>query len=266
MNNAENSKDTTMIKFVKSIDKFWNTNVSFVFFTFVVLVVAALQLSLFLSGFTISNTQIDSGDSWIGWTYIFISIPAVLLACYAEIYTIRVDKKFFWFAFIADVTSIATSALGGMVWTSMILVIVKVISVFRYHLIKTQGKDYKINEKLFNSISIVATLIVMVLGIVLINTLPEGVLWWDKELSLGSKYLDVICSTMLLFGVTLLTTKNKHAYTVFFFSDGLFIIAFIFVAQWLTVLLASLYTIINILGYLAWSFKHKHPEIWDQEQ
>ncbi len=265
MNNQNNGKDTTMVKFVKSIDKFWNTKFSFVFFTIIVLVVATVQLSLFLSGFVISNVTIDSNNSWIGWTYIAISLPAVLLACYAEIYTIRVDKKFFWFAFIADVTSIFTSAIGGMVWTSMMLVIVKVISVYRYYLISKFGKDYKVNEKLLNTIGMLVSSSLMLLGLILINVLPSGILWWDEELSLLSKYLDVICSSLILFGVTLLTTKNKHAYSIFFLCDFMFIIAFALVAQWLTVLQTTLYTMINILGYLAWSFKHKHPEIWDKE-
>ncbi len=263
MSNQNNGKDTTMIKFVKSIDKFWNTRFSFVFFTIVVSAVAALQLTLFISGFVISNVTINDSDAWIGWMYIVISLPTVLTSCYAEIYTIRVDKRFFWLALFADLSSAVTSALGGMMWTAVALVIVKVISVFRYNLIRKQGSDYAINAKLLNTIAAFATAGIMALGLTLINVLPDGVFWWNEDVTLMSKYLDVICSTILLFGVVLLTTKNKHAYTVFFVCDFLFIVAFAFIDQWLTVLQTSLYTMINILGYFAWSFKEKHPEIWD---
>lgn len=259
------SYDSTMIKFVKAIDKFWNTNISFVFFTTLVLIVGLIQIILFMTGHPISGVYAKNKGAWIGWTYLVISIPGVMFGFFGEIYTIRIDRKFFVYSVITDTINVFTAILGGMMWTAMMIIAAKVVTVYRYILISKHGEHYEINNKLCNIISAILFLTFMITGLVLINVLPEGTLWWHPESTMLTKYLDVICSTLTFWGIALILTKNKHAFSIFMIGDTLYIIAFILMSQWLTVLQTSLFAIVNVLGYLAWSFKEKHPEIWNKE-
>ena len=262
---SEEIKKNNITKTISAIDKFWNTNISFYVLISIVVFVSVLQTLLFIFGLTpISGIERGSDLEWVAWVYLIISIPGTIAAFIAEVYTIRIDQKFFIPAIFSEVISIITLLLGGMIWTSIILFISILINFYRNDLIKNQGKNYKINEKKILKIGFACLMPLMILGLVLINTSAGDKIWWNPETSMGLRYIDVICSTITIFGMILLLTKNKHAFSVFMISDITFLIAFILISQWLTVTQIAIYASVNIVGFLGWHYKEKHPEFWNQ--
>lgn len=262
---SEEIKKNNITKAISAIDKFWNTNISFYVLISIVILISILQTLLFVFGITpISGIDKGSNLEWVAWVYLIISIPGAIAAFVAEIYTIRVDQKFFIPAVLNEVIAIITLLLGGMIWTAIIMFISILINFYRNDLIKKHGKDYKINEKKVLAITFALIIPLMILGLVLINTSAGNKIWWNPETSMALRYIDVICSTITVFGIVLLLTKNKHAFSVFMISDVTFLIAFILISQWLTVTQVAIYASVNIVGFLGWHYKEKHPEFWDK--
>ncbi len=263
----EEIKKNNISKTISAIDKFWNTNISFYVLISIVVVVSILQTVFFILGMTpISGIEKGTNLEWVAWTYLIISIPGAIASFIAEVYTIRVDKKFFVPAIISEIIAIITLLLGGMMWTAIILFISIIINFYRNDLIKKQGKDYKINEKRSLLIGAAFLIPLMIGGLILINLPIADKIWWNPETNVPLRYIDVICSTITIFGILLLLTKNKHAFSVFMVSDLIFLVAFTLLSQWLTVTQIAIYASVNIVGFLGWHYKEKHPEYWNQEK
>ncbi len=250
---------------ISKIDNFWNTNLSFYVLFTIVIITAIIQILLFVFGVTsISGIKKGSDLEWVSWLYLILSVPSTLLSFTSEIYSIRIDKKFLIPSIISSLFSMITFVAGGMIWSSIAIVFILFLNLFRFQLINKKGENYLIKKK-FLLIGILLIFGFMILGLLLINSSIEELIWWNPNTKDFIKYIDVICSSTTIIGILLIANKNKYAFLVFLFGDIIFIIAFSFMSQWLTAIQIIVFLWIDIVGFLGWHFKEKYPKEWNQK-
>ncbi len=240
-------------------NKFYKSKWSFITFLSLIFIVAFIQILLFsLSLISISGFNIGDKNSWASWVYLGISIPGSILSLIGYIYTIRVDSKFFIPTSISGIINTFTSIVGGMMWTGISILIVLFINLYRFSLMKRQGPDYSINEKMTYVIGAILVIIYLILGIVLASIDSTSVIWWNKNAVSGwVKYLDIFTSSIMLFGAVLLIGKNRMSFLIFLLVNILFIIMFIIASQYLSAVTILIFFISNLLAVLAWSSNNR---------
>lgn len=261
----ENSTKTLGHRFAESQDNFYNGIWAFILFAGSIVLFAIIQMILFI--FT-DFKVIGSSDvnHWQSWVYMIIAPLGSALSLVGYIYSVRVDKRFFWPTIIGQFIMLLTSFLGGLVWTGMVMFFAIAASIVRVIIVNKLGTEYSLNFKLIEIVSVTSILAVSTIGIIFACYEPIGGVLWYIEKPTWYRILDVITAGLAMLGIMLLMTKNRNAFIVFMGCNVIFIGLFIVTQMWLNALQLLIFLIANICSTAAWTYKKKHSEDFSRDE
>lgn len=253
-------KKTTGQKFTEAQDRFFESNWSFFVFTTAIAVFGALQLALFLlTDFKVSGSS--DVNHWQSWLYMIISPLGAALSLIGYVFTIRVDKRFFWPNLIGQVIMGISSFLGGMTWTALMMLPAILIGVYRYVIINRRGNDYKMDFKKIERVTLWIVLFITAFAYALAIIPTTGdYIWFNDEIGLLGRLIDITTANLVLIATVFILTKNRNAFLIFISCNILFIGMFIVTSLWMSALQLVIYFVCNVCAAAAWTYKTKHSE------
>ncbi len=261
----ENNTKTLGHRFAESQDRFYNGIWAFVAFVGSIALFAVIQIILFIfTDFKVIGSS--DVDHWQSWLYMIIAPLGSALSLVGYIYSVRVDKRFFWPTIIGQFIMLITSFLGGLVWTGFIMIFALAASIVRIAVVNRMGVEYKLNFKLIEIITLISILLVTTIGIILACYEPIGSVIWYIEKPTWYRVLDVITADLAMLGIMLLFTKNRNAFIVFMGCNVIFIGLFIFTQMWLNALQLFIFLVANICSTAAWTYKKKHSSDFARDE
>lgn len=250
-------------KFIESQDRFFNSNIAFITFGIFSIFFALLQLTLFLTG-VIPVVGTNDINAWGPWVYMVISPLGSALSLIGMVFTIRIDKKFFYPTLIGQSVTLVSSFLSGMVFTGFVMFVVIYSSAYRFVKIHLQGSNYKI-WKYFMPTTIIINFVVTAVFIIIAATSAGDTFWFIHPESTPTdkiwyRELDVFSCFIAMFGQILLYMRNKNAFYWFLACNILFIMLFAVSSAWMSALYITVNVVTNISAVAAWTYRSRHPE------
>ncbi len=247
-------------RFIESQDKFFKSNAAIITFTSAVAIFALLQLVLFLTtNFEVSGSS--DINHWQSWTYMIISPMGAALSLIGYVFTVRVDKRFFWPTMIGQTITSVSSFLGGMVWTGFVMFPIIGFGIARLIIINKNGIDYKLDFKKIQAIGIAILLTISVIGIVMACIEPiYSAFWYTGDTGYAYRLLDVLTANLALYGSILLICKDRRAFYIFILCNIIFMGLFMVSQLWMNALQLLIYIACNICASAAWTYRSKHSD------
>lgn len=250
-------------KFIESQDRFFNGKAAFIVFGVFSIFFALLQLILFLTS-VIPVVGTNDVTAWGPWVYMVISPLGSALSLIGMVYTIRIDKRFFYPTLFGQSVTLVSSFLSGMVFTGIIMFVVIYASTYRFIKIHLQGSNYNI-WKYFMPTTIVLNIAVTIVFMYLATTEVGDMIWFIKPESTPTdaiwyRELDVISCFIAMFGQIFLYMRSKYAFYWFLTCNFLFIVLFVVSSAWMSALYIAVNVLSNISAVAAWTYRSKHPE------
>ncbi len=253
--NNENFKTNIQAK-TKS---FVESNISIIIFSSLLLIVSLVQIFIFLfTDLTMSGFESSDKQAWVTWSYIIISFPMGVASVMSMMLSIRGSKNFIAYALVVELGYTISGLSGGMMYSTIVIVMLLFVNLFRYYKIKTEGENYIVNVKLIYAIMTIIIIALIITGPISIELDDNHVFWWNENVygeTTFIQYLDVITAVFTLMGGVMILTKNKYAFIWFFACDVCFLILFINAHQWSNVFLTLIFIAMEILGFIVWGIE-----------
>lgn len=241
--------------------KYFDSWISIFSLSLIMVIVAFAQILLFVfSDGSISGFESQDKEAWVTYIYLFTAFPFGISMIFSFILSTRHDQRYFYFAFIVEISYCISGIAGGMMMTTLSIICMIFINITRYTLIRKHGDNYKLDDKLVYIILAIGIFIFITVGVLSIELDDNNVFWWNTNVY-GDvhpnliKYADLLSSLFLVAGGILLLSANKHAFIMWIVCDVLLLILFNNAHQWSNVVLTLVNILMESLAYFAWNYE-----------
>ena len=249
-------------KTIQNVNKFYASSLSLVVFLGVTTIFAAIQIGLYagdilvFNGATISEAT-EEGIVGLAWLAMAISLVSCFAGFIGAIMNLRGSLSFIYWSMIQFIASAITAYFAGMWLTTVALLTVTVIGIFRYFAWKYDLiNKWNLNMKWVYTWIVVFLLFVLSIFItseVLVPELHVDSVGEVKPLWTGM--FDSFSATAIIGGSILLIFKVKWSFVVFFIGKFFTIATYAQAGNLVTIIQMLLFSTMDISGFLAWS-KH----------